>query len=143
MKNILNVSEIKNIIPHRYPFLLKDKVEIIEEGVKGIGYKNITINEYFFQGHFPEYPVMPGVLIIEAMAQTGAVVILSQENFKGKTPFLAGLNKVKFRKKVVPGDTLLMTVEISKLRGSIGVGKGKAEVDGQIVCEAEFLFAIG
>jgi 3-hydroxyacyl-[acyl-carrier-protein] dehydratase len=143
MKNILNVSEIKNIIPHRYPFLLIDKVEIIEEGVKGIGYKNITINEYFFQGHFPEYPVMPGVLIIEAMAQTGAVVILSQENFKGKTPFLAGLNKVKFRKKVVPGDTLLMTVEISKLRGSIGVGKGKAEVDGQIVCEAEFLFAIG
>ena len=111
--------------------------------MKGIGYKNITINEYFFQGHFPEYPVMPGVLIIEAMAQTGAVVILSQENFKGKTPFLAGLNKVKFRKKVVPGDTLLMTVEISKLRGSIGVGKGKAEVDGQIVCEAEFLFAIG
>ena len=143
MKNILNVSEIKNIIPHRYPFLLIDKVEIIEEGVKGIGYKNITINEYFFQGHFPEYPVMPGVLIIEAMAQTGAVVILSQENFKGKTPFLAGLNKVKFRKKVVPGDTLLMTVEISKLRGSIGVGKGKAEVDGQIVCEVEFLFAIG
>ncbi len=143
MKNILNVSEIKNIIPHRYPFLLIDKVEIIEEGVKGIGYKNITINEYFFQGHFPEYPVMPGVLIIEAMAQTGAVVILSQENFKGKTPFLAGLNKVKFRKKVVPGDTLLMTVEISKLRGAIGVGKGKAEVDGQIVCEAEFLFAIG
>jgi 3-hydroxyacyl-[acyl-carrier-protein] dehydratase len=143
MKNVLNVTEIKNIIPHRYPFLLIDKVEIIEEGVKGIGYKNITINEYFFQGHFPEYPVMPGVLIIEAMAQTGAVVILSQENFKGKTPFLAGLNKVKFRKKVVPGDTLLMTVEISKLRGSIGVGKGKAEVDGQIVCEAEFLFAIG
>ncbi|MBE6083470.1 3-hydroxyacyl-ACP dehydratase FabZ [Acidilutibacter cellobiosedens] len=143
MKNVLNVTEIKNIIPHRYPFLLVDKVEIIEEGVKGIGYKNITINEYFFQGHFPEYPVMPGVLIIEAMAQTGAVVILSQENFKGKTPFLAGLNKVKFRKKVVPGDTLLMTVEISKLRGSIGVGKGKAEVDGQIVCEAEFLFAIG
>ena len=143
MKNILNVSEIKNIIPHRYPFLLIDKVEIIEEGVKGIGYKNITINEYFFQGHFPEYHVIPGVLIIEAMAQTGAVVILSQENFKGKTPFLAGLNKVKFRKKVVPGDTLLMTVEISKLRGSIGVGKGKAEVDGQIVCEAEFLFAIG
>ncbi|SCL94179.1 3-hydroxyacyl-ACP dehydratase FabZ [Sporanaerobacter sp. PP17-6a] len=143
MKNVLNVTEIKNIIPHRYPFLLVDKVEIIEEGMKGIGYKNITINEYFFQGHFPEYPVMPGVLIIEAMAQTGAVVILSQENFKGKTPFLAGLNKVKFRKKVVPGDTLLMTVEISKLRGAIGVGKGKAEVDGQIVCEAEFLFAIG
>ncbi|MFA7534049.1 MAG: 3-hydroxyacyl-ACP dehydratase FabZ [Tissierellaceae bacterium] len=139
---MLNIEEIKGIIPHRYPFLLVDKVEIQEVGVKGLGYKNVTINEPFFQGHFPHFPVMPGVLIVESMAQVGAVILLSDERFKGKTPFFAGINKVRFKRKVVPGDTLKMEVELTKIRGPIGIGQGKAYVDGELACEGEFLFAI-
>ncbi|MCK9443302.1 MAG: 3-hydroxyacyl-ACP dehydratase FabZ [Tissierellaceae bacterium] len=142
MGKILNIEEIKGIIPHRYPFLLVDKVEIQEVGVKGLGYKNVTINEPFFQGHFPHFPVMPGVLIVESMAQVGAVILLSDERFKGKTPFFAGINKVRFKRKVVPGDTLKMEVELTKIRGPIGIGQGKAYVDGELACEGEFLFAI-
>jgi 3-hydroxyacyl-[acyl-carrier-protein] dehydratase len=142
MEKLLNVNDIKAIIPHRYPFLFVDKVEIIEIGVKGTGYKNVTVNEPYFQGHFPNMPVMPGVIIIETMAQVGAVILLSDEKFKGKTPYFAGINKFRFRKKVVPGDTLKIEVEITKLRGSIGVGKGKAYVDNELAAEGEFLFAI-
>lgn len=142
MNKMLNTEEIKGIIPHRYPFLLIDKVSLEEIGVRGIGYKNVTINEPFFQGHFPDNHVMPGVLIVESMAQVGAVVLLSDENFKGKTAYFAGINKVRFKKKVVPGDTLKMEVEIVKLRGSIGIGQGKAYVDEKLACEGEFLFAI-
>ncbi len=142
MSNILNINEIKKIIPHRYPFLLVDKAEILIPGKKGIGYKNVTIGEPFFKGHFPEEPIMPGVLIVEALAQVGAIVLLSEEKFQGKTPYFAGLNKVRFKRKVIPGDTLNMEVEITRLRGSIGIGQGKAFVYDELACEGEFLFAI-
>lgn len=142
MDKMLNIEEIKRIIPHRYPFLFVDKVLIEEIGVSGVGYKNVTINEPFFQGHFPEMPVMPGVLIVETMAQVGAVILLSDERFKGRTPYFAGINKVRFKRKVVPGDTLKMDVILTKIRGSIGIGQGKAYVDGELACEGEFLFAI-
>ena len=142
MGKMLNVEEIKGIIPHRYPFLFVDKVLIEEIGVRGIGYKNVTINEPFFQGHFPEMPVMPGVLIVETMAQVGAVLLLSDERFKGKIAYFAGINKVRFRRKVVPGDTLRMEVVLTKIRGSIGVGQGKAYVGEELACDGEFLFAI-
>ena len=143
MSKYLNINEIKEIIPHRYPFLLVDKVEITIAGKKGKGYKNVTFNEPFFQGHFPEEPIMPGVLIVESIAQVGAVVILSEENFKGKTPYFAGLNKVRFRKKVIPGDVLEMEIEMIKMRSSIGIAKGIASVQNETVCEGEFIFAIG
>ena len=142
MNKIIEHQEILNIIPHRYPFLFVDKVEIVDIGLKAVGYKNVTINEYFFQGHFPNMPVMPGVIIVETMAQVGAVILLSDERFAGKTPYFAGINKVRFKRKVVPGDTLRMEVEIVKLRGSIGIGQGKAFVGEELACEGEFLFAI-
>ena len=140
---MLTVKEIKDILPHRYPFLMIDRVEEVIEGKSAKGYKNVTINENFFNGHFPEYPVMPGVLILEALAQMGAICILSMEDFKGKIGFLVGADKVRWKKQVMPGDKLELEIEIIKLRGSIGVGKGKATVDNQIVCEGEIMFAIG
>lgn len=140
---MLTVKEIKDILPHRYPFLMIDRVEEVIEGKSAKGYKNVTINENFFNGHFPEYPVMPGVLILEALAQMGAICILSQEEFKGKIGFLVGADKVRWKKQVMPGDKLNLEIEIVKLRGSIGVGKGKATVDGSLVCEGEIMFAIG
>ena len=142
MTKTLNIEEIMEIIPHRYPFLFVDRVEILEEGVKGIGYKNVTINEAHFQGHYPAMPVMPGVLIVETMAQVGAVILLSREDLKGKLPYFAGINKFRFKKKVVPGDTLRMEVEITKLRRSIGIGYGKAYVGEDLAGEGEFMFAI-
>ena len=142
MNKILDVVQIMDVIPHRQPFLFLDKVDIIQDGIKAIGYKNVTINEYFFEGHFPGMPVLPGVIIVESMAQVGAVILLSDEKFNGKTPYFAGINKVRFKRKVVPGDTLRMEVEIVKLRGSIGIGQGKAYVGEELACEGEFLFAI-
>ncbi|MGL5616550.1 MAG: 3-hydroxyacyl-ACP dehydratase FabZ [Sarcina sp.] len=139
---MLGIKEIKEIIPHRYPFLLVDKVETLEEGVKVVAYKNVTVNEPFFQGHYPEYPVMPGVLIVEALAQTGAIALLTKEEFKGKTPLFAGINKARFKKQVVPGDVLKLEVEIIKIKGPVGIGKGTATVDGKIACSGEILFAI-
>ena len=142
---MLDIKEIKQILPHRYPMLLIDRViEMdIEEKLYVKGYKNVSANEAFFQGHYPEEPIMPGVLQIEALAQAGAVAILSMEKFKGKTPLFAGTNKVRFKNKVVPGDRLDLYCEIVKLKGPIGVGKGVATVDGKVACEAEILFAIG
>lgn len=142
VNKIIEHEEIMNIIPHRYPFLFVDRVEIEEVGKKGIGYKNVTANEYYFQGHFPGKPVMPGVIIIETMAQVGAVILLAQEDFKGRTPYFAGINKFRFKKVVKPGDTLVMHVEITKLRGSIGIGEGKAYVNDEVAAEGEFMFAI-
>lgn len=140
---MMGIKEIKKILPHRYPFLLVDRVTEMEEGKIITGYKNVTINEEFFNGHFPEEPVMPGVLILEAIAQVGAIAILSKEEFKGKIPLFAGADKVRFRQKVVPGDRLELSCEIVKLRGPVGIGKGIAKVDGKKVCEAEIMFAIG
>ena len=140
---MLTVKEIKDILPHRYPFLMIDRVEEVVEGKSAKGYKNVTINENFFNGHFPEYPVMPGVLILEALARMGAICILSMDDFKGKIGFLVGADKVRWKKQVMPGDKLDLEIEIVKLRGSIGVGKGKATVDGSLVCEGEIMFAIG
>jgi 3-hydroxyacyl-[acyl-carrier-protein] dehydratase len=142
---MLNINEIKEIIPHRYPMLLIDRViEMdIEEKLFVKGYKNVSANEAYFQGHYPNEPIMPGVLQIEALAQAGAVAILSMEKYKGKTPLFAGTNKVRFKNKVVPGDRLDLFCEIIKIKGPIGIGKGIASVDGKTVCEAEILFAIG
>lgn len=142
MNTVLNNQSIMELIPHRYPFLFVDKVDIFDPGVKGVGYKNVTINEYYFQGHYPGMPVMPGVIIIETMAQVGAVILLSHEDFRGKIPYFAGINKFRFKRKVEPGDSLKIEVEIVKLRGTIGIGQGKAYVGDEIAAEGEFLFAI-
>lgn len=139
----LGIKEIQEILPHRYPFLLVDKIEELEEGKKAVGYKNVTMNEYFFQGHFPEEPVMPGVLIVEALAQVGAVALLSKEEYKGKIAYFGGINKAKFRRKVVPGDVLKLEVEMIKMKGPAGVAKGIATVNGEKACEAEMMFAVG
>lgn len=140
--SVLNINEIMDIIPHRQPFLLIDTIEELEVGVRAVGKKCVSYNEPFFAGHFPSEPVMPGVLIIEAMAQVGAVAMLCQESFKGKTAYFAGISSAKFKKKVVPGDVLLLEVEIIKVKGPIGVGKAKATVDGKIAAIAELTFAI-
>lgn len=139
---MLNIKEIQEILPHRYPFLLVDKIESLEPGVKAVGYKNVTINEPFFQGHFPQEPVMPGVLIIEALAQVGAVAMLSLEEFKGKIGYFTGIDRAKFRKKVLPGDVLRLEVEIIKRKGPIGIGKAIAYVDDKKAAEAELSFII-
>jgi len=139
----LTIQEIKEIIPHRYPMLLVDRIEELEEGKRVVAKKNVTINEPFFQGHFPHEPVMPGVLIVEAMAQAGAVALLSLPDFRGKTAYFGGLDKAKFRKKVTPGDTLILEVEILKVKSAAGIGKGIAYVDGKKVAEAELTFMIG
>ena len=138
----MDINEIKEILPHRYPFLLIDKV-ISMEGNKIVAIKNVTVNENYFQGHFPAEAVMPGVLIIEALAQTGAVVILSKNEFKGKIAYFAGIDKAKFRRKVIPGDILRLEVEITKLRGRAGIGYGIAYVDDKKVCEGELTFMVG
>ena len=139
MKQKLSISEILNFLPHRFPFLLVDKILEQKEN-KIVGVKNVTINEPFFQGHFPEHPVMPGVLIIEAMAQTGGVLMFSKEENKGKIPLFAGIDKARFKKPVYPGDQLIIKVEIIKM--VIGVAKAKAEVyvDDNLVAFAELLF---
>ncbi len=141
MKLPLGPKEIRDLIPHRYPFLLVDRIEELEPGVRVAGIKNVTQNEPFFQGHFPDYPVMPGVLIVEAMAQVGAVGVMANEEYRGKLALFAGIDGVRFRRQVVPGDVLRMEVEISRLRGRVGRGKGRAEVNGQIACEGELMFA--
>ncbi len=141
MKRSLSAAEIRDLIPHRYPFLLVDRIEEVEPGVRAVGVKNVTQNEPFFQGHFPDYPVMPGVLIVEAMAQVGAVGVMSVEEYRGKLALFAGIDGVRFRRQVVPGDVLTMEVEIERLKGKIGRGKGRATVGGERVCEAELMFA--
>lgn len=141
MKLPLGAVEIRALIPHRYPFLLVDRVDELEPGVRAVGIKNVTQNEPFFEGHFPEYPVMPGVLIVEAMAQVGAVGVMAVEAYRQKLALFAGIDGVRFRRQVVPGDVLRMEVEISRLKGQVGRGKGRATVDGQRVCEADLMFA--
>lgn len=140
---MMYINDIKAIIPHRYPFLLIDRVEELVEGERIVAYKNLTANEEFFNGHFPQEPIMPGVLIIEAMAQAGAVAILSMDEYKGKTAYFGGIDKAKFRRKVVPGDTLRLEVEIVKLKKVAGIGKGVAYVGDTKVAEAELTFMLG
>ena len=139
---MLDTKQIMEILPHRAPFLLVDRIEELEPGHRAAGRKAVTYNEPFFAGHFPQEPVMPGVLICEALAQVGAVAILSLEENKGKLAFYGGINKARFRRKVVPGDVLRLEVEMVKVKGPIGVGKATAWVDGQVCCEAELTFAV-
>ncbi|MFY4685646.1 3-hydroxyacyl-ACP dehydratase FabZ [Bacillus anthracis] len=140
---MLDIQQIKEIIPHRYPFLLVDKVLEVEEGKRAIGIKNVTANEEFFNGHFPDYPVMPGVLIVEALAQVGAVAMLKKEENRGRLAFFAGIDNCRFKRQVRPGDQLRLEVEMTRVRGAIGKGKAIATIDGEIACETEITFALG
>ncbi|MCI9096367.1 MAG: 3-hydroxyacyl-ACP dehydratase FabZ [Lachnospiraceae bacterium] len=140
--SLLSAKEIMEIIPHRQPFMLIDTVEELIPGVRAVARKCVSYNEPFFQGHFPAEPVMPGVLIVEALAQTGAVTILSLEENKGKTAYFAAIQSAKFKKKVVPGDVLVLETEIIKTKGSIGIGKATATVDGKVAVQAELTFAV-
>lgn len=140
---LYNKEEIKNIIPHRDPFLLIDEIESMETGKSIVALKNVNAAEYYFEGHFPQEKVMPGVLIIESLAQAGAVAILSMDANKGKIAYFGGIKNAKFRQKVVPGDTLRLEVEIDRLRSNAGTGIGIAYVGDKMVCKCELMFAIG
>lgn len=139
----MDIKEIMEIIPHRQPFLLVDRIEEMVPGESAIAIKNVSMNEPFFAGHFPQEPVMPGVLIVESMAQAGAVAILSKEEFRGKTAYFGGIKNAKFKKKVIPGDVLRLEVTIEKLKKNAGVGVGTAYVGDKVACQAEFIFMIG
>ena len=138
----LDSVAIRKIIPHRYPFLLVDRIIELTPGERAVGIKNVSANEPFFQGHFPEYPVMPGVLIVEAIAQVGAVAMLSLPELTGQIALFAGIEKVRFKRQVKPGDTVRLEVEMDKIRRNIGTGTGIATVDGEIACKGEFMFAL-
>ncbi len=142
MANTLNTQEIMKIIPHRHPFLLIDKIEDYVPGEYAVAIKNFTYDEYFFRGHFPEMPIVPGVLTVEALAQTGAVAILSQEEFKGKIAVFAGIDKCKFKRQIVPGDTVRLETKITQVRGPVGVGEALATVDGKTAVQCTLKFAI-
>lgn len=138
----LDSVAIRKIIPHRYPFLLVDRIDELEPGQRAVGMKNVTANEQFFQGHFPDYPIMPGVLIVEAIAQVGAVTLLAMDEYEGKIAFFAGIDNVRFKRQVKPGDTLRMEVELKQVRRGIGSGSGTATVNGEVACKGDFMFAI-
>lgn len=139
---MLTNLEIRNIIPHRYPFLLVDKVIELEPGKKAVGIKNVTANEPYFQGHFPDYPIMPGVLIVEALAQTAGIAVASLEESKGKLGVFAGIDGVKFKKQVLPGDTLRLEAEILLFKLGVAKARVKATVEGETACEGEIRFAL-
>ncbi|PFR21459.1 3-hydroxyacyl-[acyl-carrier-protein] dehydratase FabZ [Bacillus cereus] len=139
---MLDIQQIKEIIPHRYPFLLIDRIIEVEEGKRAVGIKNVTTNEEFFNGHFPEYPVMPGVLIVEALAQVSAVIMLMKEGNHGKIGLFAGIDNCRFKKQVRPGDQLRLEVEMTRVRGLIAKAHAIATIDDEIVCEADVTFAL-
>ena len=139
---MLNKEEIEKIIPQRDPFLMIDRVENYIPGQSCIAYKDVKETEYYFKGHFPGNPIMPGVLIVESLAQTGAVAILSMEENKGKNALFGGIDKLRFKKQVVPGDTLKLEVKIIKRKGPIGIGEAIATVDGMVAAKGELTFAV-
>ena len=139
---MLGKEKIKEIIPQREPFLMIDEVEEYTPGISATAYKNVDENEWYFKGHFPGNPIMPGVLIAESLAQTGAVAILSQEENKNKNALFGGIDKMKFKKQVIPGDRLKLEVKIIKRKGPIGIGEGIATVNGKIAAKGEFTFAV-
>ena len=138
----LDYSAIERIIPHRHPFLLVDRIDELEAGKRAVGVKNVTMGDPFFQGHFPDYPVMPGVLIVEALAQVGAVAMLVMEEYRGKIAFFAGIDNIRFKRQVKPGDVLRLEVQLGQIRRNIGTGSGTATVNGEVACKGEFMFAI-
>lgn len=141
---MLSIDDIKKILPHRYPFLLVDRVLEVEEGKRAVGIKNVSVNEPFFNGHFPEYPVMPGVLIVEALAQVSGIAVLNKDkdDSQGRLTLFAGIDKCRFKRQVRPGDQLKLEAEILRFRGSFVKAKGTASVDGEVACEAEMMFAL-
>jgi 3-hydroxyacyl-[acyl-carrier-protein] dehydratase len=139
---MLDSRQIQAIIPHRYPMLLVDRIIEIEEGKRVVGIKNVSHGDGFFVGHFPDFPVMPGVLIVEALAQVGSVALLMMPEYKGKIPFFAGIDGVRFKRPVRPGDVLRLEIELGKMRRGFGKGTGRATVDGELACEGELLFAL-
>lgn len=138
----MNIKEIMDILPHRYPFLLVDRIIDLVPGKSAAGIKNVSINEPFFSGHFPGRPIMPGVLMVEAMAQVGACAILGDDKYRHQLVYLAGVDHVRFKRLAIPGDTLLISTELIKLRANIGKAKGKITVNDELVCSGEFLFAL-
>ncbi len=140
---LLDSTAIQKILPHRYPMLLIDRVEELEPGQRAVATRNVTINENVFNGHFPQNPVLPGALIVESLAQTGAVALLSQPEFKEKTAYFGGIKSAQFRKVVRPGDVMKLEVTLDKVKRNIGSGKGIAWVDGKKACTAELTFFIG
>lgn len=138
----IDIKALQEILPHRYPFLLVDRVIELDPGRRAVGLKNVSANEWYFSGHFPDYPVMPGVLIMEALAQVGAVALLSQPEWRGKLPLFGGMDKVRFRRQVLPGDVLRLEVEVIKVKGRVGKARGRAWAGEELVAEGELIFAI-
>lgn len=139
---MLDIEQIRQVIPHRYPFLLVDRILELEPGKRAVGLKNVTINESFFQGHFPVKAIMPGVLILEAMAQVGGVMVMLQPEMRHRIALLGGIDNARFRRPVVPGDTLIMEVEMLWMRREVGRVKAVARVNGELAAEAEITFAL-
>lgn len=142
MQEVLSAKEIQQIIPHRNPFLMVDKIVELVPGQKVVGLKNVSVNEPFFQGHFPGEPIMPGVLIVEALAQVGAVALLTRDEFKGKLVLFTGINKFRFREVVRPGDTLLLEISLTGIKNNFGKGEGQARIGDRVVASGELMFAL-
>ena len=141
-ERMLDIEEIRDVLPHRYPFLLVDRILELDPGKRAVGLKNVTINEEFFEGHFPGHAIMPGVMLIEAMAQVGGIVLITVSGNEGQKAYFAAMDHVRFRRTVVPGDTIITEAELLKYRGTIGKVKCTASVNNQIVAEGEFMFAL-